>query len=385
MTKKIVASALALLAVLALVVLFTWVIEIHTVKGNEIGVKETWSGGVIQTPLTPKTYFLVPGLTQTVYNYDMSAQVFVMNNNARPEEYGQGRSQGAYTVQSQEGQDMDISCRIQWRRDPDRIIHLHQQYQDNIEERILVPVMQRVIKDQATQVDAVDAYSGPGLVQLQADIETMLQNSTGELASNGIIVDSFVVEGIVLDAEYIGEIRARQVAYQRELRANQEEQAALAEARRTEAEAQSDLNRAVVGAERDRQVQVLQAQADAEQRVVNAEAEAQQVVLAANAAAEQVRLAAEAERDAALLEAEGLLAVGQARAEAARLEYAAFGEPGAESYVRIQIANSLAEAHQNVRGYLPQDMTIVALGENYTAAVEAVMAGNLATQAAGNR
>ena len=35
--------------------------DIVTIKGNEMGVKETWSKGVVEEPLHPKTYWLFPG------------------------------------------------------------------------------------------------------------------------------------------------------------------------------------------------------------------------------------------------------------------------------------------------------------------------------------
>ena len=63
------------------------------VEGNEIGVKETWDGGVEAQPLQPKTYVLFPGFTQKVFIYDMSSQVFVMNDQAN-ETFGEGRRRG---------------------------------------------------------------------------------------------------------------------------------------------------------------------------------------------------------------------------------------------------------------------------------------------------
>jgi hypothetical protein len=81
-------------------------------------VKETWDGGVLPDPLQPKTYVLFPGFTQKVFKYDMSSQVFVMND--QPDAtYGEGRRRDSYLVQSSEGQDMRISLNIRWRRDPD--------------------------------------------------------------------------------------------------------------------------------------------------------------------------------------------------------------------------------------------------------------------------
>jgi len=78
-----------------------WVFfDVSTVSGNEIGVKETWGGGVIDTPFQPKTYILCPGFTQEIYTYDMSSRVYVMNDLSSTIEFAQGREKDSYLVQS---------------------------------------------------------------------------------------------------------------------------------------------------------------------------------------------------------------------------------------------------------------------------------------------
>ncbi len=77
-----------------------------------------------------------------------------------------------------------------------------------------------------------------------------------------------------------------------------------------------------------------------------------------------------------LLEAQGILAVGKAQAEAAKLQYTVYETPGAKSYVTIKVAESLAQAHQNVKGYLPNDMHIITLGSNFMNAVARVVEGS---------
>lgn len=342
----------AVVAVLGIIV-FAVVVEVHTVHGNEIAVLETWSGGVDDDIYQPKTYIRVPGFMYTFYNYDMSSQVYVMNDLASTIEFAQGREKDSYKVQSKEGQDMQISMNTRWRLDPEKLVHLHKTVRTDFEEKILRPALLRTVKDQGTVMEAISAYSGEGLVRLQSAIQAALSNPEGEVRQKGIIVESFVIEGIKLDDEYIGQIKARQVAIQAELRAKQEEQAALAEADRAEAEAQADLKRQVVAAERDKKVGEL----------------------AAEMAMNVVIFEAQGEKEAGILRALAIVAIGDAEAHATKVKLQAYAVDGADNFVKIEIARSLADGFQNIDGYLPQDMQINVLTDSFMKALSAVLAG----------
>ena len=45
--KQIISLVVAGLVLIALVVASVFIVDISTVEGNELGVKETWDGGVI--------------------------------------------------------------------------------------------------------------------------------------------------------------------------------------------------------------------------------------------------------------------------------------------------------------------------------------------------
>lgn len=367
MTKaRVFAIAGGALAII-LIALFFVLFEVVTVEGSEMGVHETWAEGVIPEPLQPKTYIYFPGFMHTVYKYDMSSQVYVMNDKPRRVEFAAGRDEDAYTVQSREGQDLTISLNVRWRLDPEKLIHLHKTIRRDFEEKILRPVLLREVKDAATMRNAIEAYSGPGLVQLQLDIEKRLTAMDGEVRRQGIIVENFVIEKIALDREYSDQIKARQVAVQKELRAKQETLAALEEANVAEARAQADYKRAVVEAERDKQVGVLSAQQRAEEEV-----------LAAEAAKKKQILSAEAEKESGVLRAEAILAIGEAEAAAQKMRLQAYAVDGADNFVRIEIAKSIAQANQGIVGYIPQDMTINVLTDRMMMAVERVMSSNRA-------
>ncbi len=366
MTRKVRGSLIAavVVGVISLIVAVV-TFKVVTVDGNEMAIHETWSGGVDDVVLMPKTHMFVPGFTHSVYVYDMSSRIYVMNDKpGASDEYGEGRQLGSYTVQSAEGQDLTISLNVRWRLDPDQLVHLHKTIRTDFDEKILRPSLLRVVKDESTIVQAIDAYSGPGLVALQKAIETRLISADSELRKQGIIVENFVIEHIELDAQYIAEIKAKQVAVQRELRAVQEEKAALAEAGKAKAEAQSDYERAIV-----------LAQTEKERGILAAEQEKEQAALEADAEAYQITAIATAERAAAEDQAAAILALGEANATAQKLRLSAYSAPGAENFVRIEVAKSMAESFRGIRGYLPADMTVNMLGGNFMGMLDDFLGG----------
>lgn len=332
--------------------------DIPTIRGNEMGVLETWSGGVSKDPLYPKTYIFFPGFLYKVYVYDMGRQVFVMNNKGQDEEFAEGRKVDAYLVQSKEGQDMNVSLNIQWSRDPKNVVYLHKTVRDNVEERLIRPLALRVVKDEATKCSALEAYSGEGLVNLQTKIFNILSSPNGDLAKAGIIVHNFVIEGISLDKKYVDEIKDKQVAIQRNLKNIEQTKAAQSAAEKAKAEAQADYEKAIVEARRDK-----------EQGILMAEKQAQQQILAAEAEKKKNILLAEGEKEAALNRADAIKAIGEAEAAAQKLKLGAYAVPGADAFVKIEVSKSLSHAYSGIKGYLPESMNLSVLSENYDKAL----------------
>ena len=217
---------------------------------------------------------------------------------------------------------------------------------------------------------AIKAYSGIGLVELQQGIEAALQSQEGSLVQGGVLVTNFVIERIELDDEYIGEIKARQVAVQKELRAKQEQQAALAEADKAQAHAQIELNQAVVGAERDKQVGIL-----------GAEKTKAMAILAAQAEQEKLVLEATGQKDAEVLRAEGILAVGIAEAEAIKVKMNAYATTGPDQFVTMEVADSMAQAYQGVQGFIPETMKMNVFTESFMGGVKSLLHRQTARQA----
>ena len=389
--KLIVSGILVLIALVLTAISF----KVVTVEGNQLGVLETWTGGVSTNIMQPKTYFLCPGWSQSVYVYDASSRVYVMNDKPMAQEAksANGREQDAYLVQSQEGQDMKISMNLRWRLDPEKLVSIHKTVREDIEEKLIRPTVLRVVKDEATQMKAIDAYSGEGLVKLQANIQKALAGNDLEegegkqLRDRGVIVENFVIEHIALDPKYVEEIVRKQIAVQSQLRAVEEQKANEADALVAKSKAQADLNTQVVAGQRDAQLVIIKSMAAASNVVIAAEAEAQQVTIAAKAAASQVTIAAEATKTQAELqgqgkklgmtaEAEGILAMGRAKATAQELLVASYKEAGADAYAKIQIAQSLAEGTKGIQGYLPNNFNPTILAGNFMDSITAILGGH---------
>lgn len=368
---------IAIAVVVALLICSILVVKVRSVDGNEVGVVQTW-GGIDPVVRRNGTYFLFPGWSQQMYTYDIGVQTYVMNDKNNKEEVAEGRQSDAYVVQSKDQQDMKISLRVQWRRLPDKIIELHQYAPNQVEERILRPVLQSVVKNHATQLTALDAYSGLGLVTLQADILKALR-ADAELGKF-VAIDGFVIEHIGLNKEYTDQIVARQVAVQEKLKADEQTKASLAKAEKAKADAQADYEKTLVEARRDKEKEILAQQAISEKAIIAANANAKNTVTTQQAEAEKIVIAAKAEaaRNVAISEAQkqadinrsvGIEAIGKANADANKSLLASYAVPGSDLFTRIQVAKSLSESFAGVKGYLPQNVTYNTVAENFNKGV----------------
>lgn len=334
------------LAILAIIAMCS--IRWETVKGNELGIKETFSGGVQTNILQPKTYMLWRGF-EDIIQYDVSSQVYDLQ---------------AYKVQSVEGQDLKIDLSLRWRIDPVRLVEIHRTLRENIAKKVIESAVQRIVKDEATKLRAIDAYSGTNLVNLQKAIQDDLLRPESEIRSRGVIVENFVIKHIELDEKYVEVIKRKQVATQEQAAAVEEQKAADAKALVAKATAQADMNTKVVQAERDAKVKVLAAQADQEQTVLAAKADQEKAILAAKGEQQKFTLESEGKMQAALNEAKGIEALGRAKAEAQKLQLQAYDVAGADAYVKVEVAKSVAQGMQNIKGFLPANMSVSVIGED---------------------
>lgn len=353
-------AALIAIGSVAVVMCTGW----STVEGGEMAVIEDWNSGVQPEPVGPRTYFY-NRFTTTYIKYNMRNEVYVMDDKAPNEEFAEGRKQDSYLVQSKDQQNMRVSMTVQWHRDPRKLVTLHKAAGKEVEERLIRPVLLRVVKDEATLRTAIEAYSGKGLVELQDSILKRLRESNSELSENGVIVDQFTIRHIELDKKYTDEIVARQIAIQGQLRAVEQTKLATAEAEKAKAEAQADYERNIVIAKQNKEKGILDSEMKAQQAILAAKADAERVSLAAKASADQNVLIAKGQAEAGKLQAASILAIGQAEAEATKLKLQAYSVPGADYYAKIQIAESMAKGFSGIKGYIPEKMGISVLSGEF--------------------
>lgn len=362
-------GAIGFLGAVVLLVIFSFaMVETHTVKGGYIGVKETFSGGVDPQSYPPQTYVFFRPATE-MYDYDIQPQKLDHN----------------IVVKSFDKQQVAIPYKIRWHRDSNKIVEQHTKLRDPLV--ILVPESERIVNSKATVLEAIDIYAGKVQNDLRVQIEQALADPNGELRAKGVIVDQFVFGDIALDKGYVQQIELRQIAIIAQSRAKEQGLAALAEAEKAKAESQADLNRQVVAAQRDKDVSILQqqaisektiiaAKADAENTIVQQRATSEKQVLQAESAAKATIATAEATKLAELNRAIGIEAVGKAEATANKLKLESFQGTGGENYTKIEVAKQVATAYQNQKGYLPANMSINLLTENFEKSVSLLIDGS---------
>lgn len=336
-------------------IFFMMAVDFATIKGHQLGVLETWSGGVQEKIYSPGTHTLVPGFMNDMHPYDMNVQEHLIQG---------------YKVQAADNQDVTVTAIIRWRRDAAKLREHHMKCRDNPEQRVIEPTLFRILKDNITMKTAIAGYSGQGLVQLQQDIEKSLL-ADQDLKNYGVIVEMFAIKDTDLNPQFIAEIEGRQIAIQRQARAVEEQKAADADALVAKAKAQADYNKVLVEAQRDKEKQVLAAEALNEQTILAAKAANESEILKAKAEQQKLILESEGKKQAAIAEAEGILALGKSKAESQKLQLQAFAVQGADAYVKVEVAKNMAQAFSNVKGFLPSDLKFSILANDFNTAVDA--------------
>lgn len=378
--------ALAIITVIIVIGLFS-TMGIRTVAGNEVGVKETWSGGVDPVPLPPRTYW-INRWTETIYTYPTSGQVFVMNDkDESTEPIANGRRFDSLEVNSLDNQKVEFHISLTWHIDPEHAVALHKSYRDNIEERLIRPEVVNEVGIRATLQNAIDLYSGEKLNELRSLVTQELKNPAGKLAQSGVIVDRFVVEKPKLNPDYEKIIEQRQLAIATESQAKEQQKAnvALADSAKAAAlkvqyetivAAQTQAQMTVIAQQAESDKMTIQTKADALNAVTRKEGETKAIVLQAEADARKAVVVSEAARESEVNRSVGILAVGKATAEAQKLQLQAYAVAGTDSFVRIKVSENMAAAYSGVKGYLPEHSTYNILTDNFVKGVSVLTGGN---------
>ncbi len=356
--------AVGVLAVLVVcIIIFIGLAGVEHVKGHQLAVKETWTGGVIDNVFVPKKYIYFRPTTDYIV-YDMRVQNFIMNNLTHGDgEVNSGRDLDAYELQVGKGaQKVVISLSVRWHYNPDLLLTVHKIARNNprvMEEKVIRNNMMRVVKDNATVQEALDIYSGVGLVKLQKDIGSKLKD-LAEFHEKGVIIDGFVIERIDLDPKYEAEIALKQVAIQKALRMKKEEEANNAEAGAKEAFAMIAKKEAIVAAQKDKEVGILAKEQAKQERILQAEAEKQEQVLSA-----QGKAAADTAK------AKGILkrGIAEAKVEKAKRDAMYAGVAG-ERRASVEIAEARVTMFKNLKTVLPEKVAMTLIDASLASGIK---------------
>lgn len=338
-----------------------------TVEGDERVVVQNWNSGVLDTILTDGTHFYIP-LTTTHYKYKIGTDNFIMGNS---EKYtGKGSNFADFPEfevtcgGSGKEQPAKFSVTLQYHLDAKKLINLHKTAQNEYKDLVIKPALTRIISDLSTTKTVLDFYSGTGRVSLQKAIEKAITEHP-KLSEAGIIVDTFVIDDIDLDPEYVAEITGRQIALQRELREKAEAKAAEQTAIKKEKLAEADKLTRIVAAEAKKQEQIKAA-----------EAEAAKIELDAKANATRVKEAAAADRFRKEQDAKGALALGLAQAKVAKEKKMSKyeGEAGLrQAQVEMTMHRVEMFKNMNLKGIVPEKTVLTIIQDQVGRGVEKVL------------
>ncbi len=263
-----------------------------------------------------------------------------------------------------------MSCVMQFHLDPDpvKLVALHKQKTHAYRTTFLKDVLLETIISSTTILDARTVYQGAGRVKLQNTIQQALRDEP-RFVTFGIVVEKFIIREVEFeDKVFLGKIQLEALAEQRRKTAVKEERANLAEASAAQAKAMTLQLERLVEADTKKGERIAKAEAAAREKVLAAEASKQQVTLAAEANKDKLRLEGEGEQLRDEAKASGILAVGQATAEAKKLQLEAYQGEGGRRFAEVEKAKHLGAGIEKIY-YIPADMSINTISSDFAKAI----------------
>lgn len=360
-------TIIAGLGAVATLIIFFMTFSWTTIEGHERAVVQDWKTGVQPEVLSAGTYFYAPMTTKHI-KYNIGVGKLILGEQSL---YGNENADFPPLTVTVGGngkeQPASFNVTLQYRINPAKLINLHNSVRGDYEALLIKPALVRIISDASTKREVLDFYSGQGRVDLQNEIEKAISDEDS-LKAVGIVVETFVIDNIQLDKNYVEEIRGRQLAFQKRLRAVEETKAAEEDAKKAQAEGQAEKFRRIVKAEAEKEEKIRAAEARAAEVRLRAEADAKQVELASAADKIKVINAAEADRFRKEQDAAGVLALGmaQAKVEEEKKKSKYDGTAGARQ-AAVEIEQAKTERFKNVaiKGVVTEKtMMMITDGEN---------------------
>ena len=293
----------------------------------------------------PGKVFYCPALDEVV-KYDMRKHRYILDSIKNiPEDDREEINGDALFIQVMRGQSVKVRVKVIWRYKPGMLGVVHAQARNDrvlAEMKVLDAPVRRIAQNLVTVKEALEVYTGQGLVDLQTAFKDAL-SADPAITQMGLIIDDAVIY-TELDPDYVAQINAKIVAEQKEMAQGQVELANLAEAKAQKAFAEIEKNKIVVAAEAAKEKEILGAEAANQQVILKAEADKQQVVLAAEADMEKERMEGEGLKLRKIAESEGVLALALAEAKGAdALKLAKYDGEAGQRQTSVLIATAVAE------------------------------------------
>ncbi len=215
------------------------------------------AGGIRPEPLGAGLHWIIPGAEQVVI-YDVSRRTYTMS--ATIGEGQVGASDDSIEVRTRDGQQVQFDASVIYLPDPDKIVQLHQTWQERYEDQVVRPLSRGILRDIASQYGVEELVSSKRS-ELEELVTAELQRKLGD--QNLLLID-FVIRNISFSEAYAQAVEQKQIAEQLAQQAE-----FVVEQRRQEAEqarqvAQGQADAVVIAAEADAKARVIQAQAEAE-------------------------------------------------------------------------------------------------------------------------
>lgn len=288
----------ALSSLVAIFVLYL-VAGLTTVKPGEVGILVKMLGtdrGMQEETLATGTHWVEPFLYDAI-TYD---------TRARQEDIPDVPST------TQDGQPINVDVSLEVSLIDSNVPHLHENIGPDYFERVILPAARSAIRNSTTSQSSDQIYTDKGRLIVQNDIEKVLRS---RYESNGIHVRVNLRDISFLNKDFVDTLEQKAKAQQNVSIQERNALAAVNTAKKLENEAEGEKQKRIKAAEAEK--------------------------MEAKLRGEGVRLQKEEE-------AKGILAIGQAEAEALRLKNEAMRAAGAEHLVAMEWAKNLGP---NVKVY----------------------------------
>lgn len=211
---------------LASILLFS----VHVIPYGNVGIVRTF-GAITSVKLDDGLAFTWPW--QDFETENIQTQSLLSDSSCY-----NGRFKNCFETFSKESIDVFITGVLNFHIDPENVRTLREKIGPNYREKIVLPRMNQVLKDETVKYAAVDIT--PNREAIRNAVRDRL---TRELAADGIAVEDFLLKNVEFKDEVKAAIDEKVIAAQRAQAAEQQVAVAAAEARQKAAAAEGEANR----------------------------------------------------------------------------------------------------------------------------------------------